>query len=153
MKISQILTLFFGILIISCNETAKEKAASSAEKEQIPSEQLSGWKLDIELNDGSTWQANKETSEGIENMSSLLDSSAPASLEDYRSLGQKLDSEMQLLINRCTMKGPAHNNLHIYLQPLMGKIGELQEVNSSEKAELLIAEIRKHLEAYHKYFS
>ncbi len=110
------------------------------------------WKKDIQLNQGTQWKANRETTEGILKMTRLLSQSSPSTPEEYRELGNALNEEKNLVIKRCTMKGPSHDNLHIYLQPLIGKIGELQEVNSAEKGELLISEIEEHLKAYHSYF-
>lgn len=153
MKISQILTLLFGILIIGCNETAEKTPGTTAEKHTVQKQQLSDWKADIELDGGSKWIANPETTEGIEKMQQLVENSAPATPEDFRSLGDQLNDEKNLLLKQCTMKGSAHNNLHIYLQPLMGRIGELQEVESAERGKELIAEIQEHLKAYYNYFS
>ena len=153
MKISQIITFFIVISIIGCNETAENKTISTTEKQHISKEKLSGWELDIALNDGAKWHANPATNESIEKMSELVGNTAPATPEAFRNLGKQLNQEKELLLKKCTMKGSAHNNLHIYLQPLMGRIGELQEVESVERGRLLTGEIEQHLEAYYNYFS
>lgn len=152
MKISQILTIVFAIVIIGCNESWK-KSAATPNLPKTSKRQLTGWKLDIELDRGLKWQANPETTTGIEKMSALVNAAAPESLEDFRSLGAQLNTEKELLLKQCTMKGSAHNNLHIYLQPLMGRIGELQEVENTKRGALLTRQIKEHLAAYHNYFS
>ena len=143
------------ILMTGCRdkETPVTESSPVAEETVKPNlEQQAVWKKDIQLNQGTQWKANRETTEGILKMSEILAKSSPSSPEDYRVLGDALNEEKNLVIKRCTMKGPSHDNLHIYLQPLIGKIGELQEVDSAEKGELLISEIEEHLEAYHSYF-
>ncbi len=152
MKISQLLTLFFGMLIIGCNETVEKKDSSPVKEHEVAGQQLTGWKKDITLNDGIKWEANTATTSGIEKMKELLSTSSPATPEAYRALGDKLNEENNMLLEKCTMKGSAHNNLHIYLQPLMGRIGELQEVTSTERGKELVAEIETHLKAYYNYF-
>lgn len=143
------------ILLAGCKEkeTTVNNSSQVAEETIIHAQsQPAVWKEDIQLNQGTQWPANRETTEGILEMTRLLSQASPSSPEEYRELGNALNEEKNLVIKRCTMKGPSHDNLHIYLQPLIGKIGELQEVDSAEQGERIISEIQEHLEAYHSYF-
>lgn len=154
MKKSVILSVFLLILLAGCKEKEAQAVTTEApeKKEVLNKQEEPAWKKDIQLNNGQQWQANAETTEGILKMTELIEKSNPSTPEDYQNLGKKLSDENNLVIKRCTMKGPSHDNLHIYLQPLIGKIGELQTVESSEKGKQLLVEIKDHLEAYHRYF-
>lgn len=143
------------VLMAGCREketTVNNSSQVAEETIRHPQGQQEVWKKDIQLNQGTQWTANRETTEGILEMTRLLSQASPSSPDEYRELGNALNEEKNLVIKRCTMKGPSHDNLHIYLQPLIGKIGELQEVHSAEKGEQLISEIQEHLKAYHSYF-
>lgn len=143
------------ILLTGCREketTVNDYPAVPEESIDHAQDRQAVWKEDIQLNQGTQWKANRETTEGILNMTRVLAQSSPSSAEEYRELGKALAKEKNLVLKRCTMKGPSHNNLHIYLQPLIGKIGELQEVDSVEKGKQLLTEIEEHLKAYHTYF-
>ena len=155
MKNSVVIIYFLLILLTGCKEKeAQAVTPEDPEKKEILEDlqEEPAWKQDIQLNNGQQWHANTETTEGILKMSEILAKASPSSPEDYRQLGKILNEEKNLVIKRCTMKGPSHDNLHIYLQPLIGKIGELQEIDSAEKGKILISEIKEHLEAYHSYF-
>lgn len=155
MKNSVIISFFLLLLLAGCKEKEAQAVTPEApEKEEIIEDlqEEPAWKQDIQLNNGQQWQANTETTEGILKMTELIEKSKPSNPEDFRRLGNELNEEKNLVIKRCTMKGPSHDNLHIFLQPLIGKIGELQVVETTEKGQQLLTEIMKHLEAYHSYF-
>lgn len=154
MKKSVIISVFLLILLAGCKEKEAQAVTTEApeKKNVLNVQEEPAWKKDIQLNNGQQWQANDETTEGILKMTELIEKSNPSTPEDYQNLGKRLNEENNLVIKKCTMKGPSHDNLHIYLQPLIGKIGELRTVESSEKGEQLLAEIKDHLEAYHSYF-
>lgn len=155
MKNTVVIVLFLLFLLAGCKEKAAQAVTpETPEKKEVfeDLQETPAWKKDIQLNNGQLWQANAETTEGILRMTALIEKSDPQTPEDYRDLGKKLNKENNLIIKRCTMKGASHDNLHIYLQPLIGKIGELQEIETSEKGQQLLTEIRDHLESYHSYF-
>lgn len=147
--------LFVSIFVFGCGENQEKDApviTSAEEFEAEPQEDHLAWQQRIQLNAGEMWKANRETTEGILEMSHIVEKTDASSPEEYRSLGNELNEEKNLVIKRCTMKGPPHDNLHIYLQPLMAQIAELQEVTSAERGKQLVSEIKAHLSAYHSYF-
>lgn len=150
------LCLILSVLTTGCKEKQEnESTQPGTNVEASPKlvhEEQADWKGEITLNEGIQWQANRETTEGILKMTELVESSSASTVEEYRELGNSLNGEKNLLIERCTMKGPSHENLHIYLQPLLKMIGELQEVQTPVKGKKLVIKIKDHLEAYHSYF-
>ena len=50
-------------------------------------------------------------------------------------------------------KGESHDNLHVFLVPLIDKIDALGEVNSVHKGAEITRDIREHLEVYNNYFN
>lgn len=109
--------------------------------------------LDVELNKGKRWEANTETTEGIENMISLVNNSkVDADLSEYHQLAKELEIEFTTIFKKCTMKGEAHNQLHNYLIPLKNSIEGLK----AEKVEVCqknYKQIKKHLAAYNSFFN
>jgi len=105
------------------------------------------------LNDGEKWEANPETTNGINTMITDLNNLAEnPTLEDYKNLGAALNETKGKILNQCTMKGPAHDNLHSFLMPLIRKIKRLKNVDSIEKAEKITSKIKLHLFEYENYF-
>lgn len=155
MRIPAAFLILLCLFFVGCKDTSEkeiEPEISVVEEQTQDSHEAETWKSDIALNNGTQWQANKATTDGILTMTAMIEKSSPTSFEEYRELGNRLNEEKDLLIKKCTMEGPSHNNLHIYLQPLISEIAGLREVNSAQDGKILIAKIREHLQEYHTYF-
>lgn len=166
MKKTILTTLFLSALMIGCqdNKTKNETSETTEEvqnhKEKKITKDAKGqaavyknaWVNEIELDSGAKWEANLETNEGVEKMLKLVEASDPTSVEDYHSLASELNEENNYVIKKCTMTGPSHDNLHVFLHPLIEKIAALGEVSSTEKGAKITAGIKKNLEGYYDYF-
>lgn len=85
-------------------------------------------------------------------MQSLVDSlSANATLEEYHNLKTKLDVEFNGIIQKCTMTGEAHDQLHNYILPLKELIQQLEN-DSLEECKESAENLQAHLAEYDKYF-
>ena len=160
MKKQIIILLVFLSLIISCekNKVQAKKTKTTIEKKDINETKekidplTNNWLKNIELDMGNKWKANNETTTGVNNMLSLVLESNPKTIENYRELAKKLNEEKNTLVKKCTMKGPSHDNLHVFLHPLIEKIDALLKVNSLDEASKLKQIIKENLEAYQNYF-
>ncbi|MFB5946428.1 hypothetical protein [Albibacterium profundi] len=102
----------------------------------------------VKLDNGEKWIANIETNEGIDNMLAMVKKEKSKETPDYVMLKERLDKEFNVLLEKCTMTGESHDQLHNYLLPLKAKIDKL-DPNSSKEA---IKEIENHLLTYYGYF-
>lgn len=106
----------------------------------------------VALNNGQRWNANLETTAGIQKMSSLFkELPEQPTREDYKSLKSRLDHEFDMILQNCTMTGEAHDQLHNYLMPLKEMMGDLDS-NSAEEAKMASDNIQHHLMEYDNYF-
>lgn len=103
----------------------------------------------LKLNNGERWAANAETTSGIKEMLEIISKYNPDDLQAVRELGMPLQQELDGIINKCTMKGEAHEQLHIYLVPLIKQIKILKE---QEPSETQVHEIKSYLDQYYNYF-
>ena len=110
------------------------------------------WVNEIVLNNGIKWQANIETTEGVKKMLYLMEENKTIDIEDYIKLGNSLNEVKNTIVKECTMQGASHDNLHVWLHPLIIKIEQLQNVENEEEGELSTSNIKKHLEGYYDYF-
>lgn len=102
----------------------------------------------VKLDNGEKWIANIETNEGIDNMLAMVKKEKSKETPDYVMLKERLDKEFNVLLEKCTMTGESHDQLHNYLLPLKAKIDKL-DPNSSKEA---IKEIENYLLTYYGYF-
>ncbi|MCG2460016.1 hypothetical protein K8352_04610 [Flavobacteriaceae bacterium F89] len=149
-------------LAIGCKEGQKKKShetetnveivdrGSHAGVNQVPDDT---WVDEIVLDNGVKWNANKETTDGVAKMLSLIGDSKATTSEAYRELGGSLNEVKNNVVKECTMEGASHDNLHVWLHPLIEKIGLLQKTETGEEGAKLTANIKNHLEGYFDYFN
>jgi hypothetical protein len=106
----------------------------------------------VSLNNGEKWVANPETTEGIIKMKSLVTGfTRQPTTEDYTALKKKLDSELNLIIQKCTMTGEAHEQLHKYLIPMTEMLKSMDAANT-EVRDKSFTDLKQHLNNYEYYF-
>lgn len=136
MKIS-ILGVFI-LLLAGCNnapQTTEEHDHSGHEHQESTTM--------VALNNGEKWEANPETTEGINNMLVLIEDFEEEN-GDYDQLREDLQNEFKMIFQKCTMKGEAHDQLHNYLLPLKAKIANPSHDN--------LDDITAYLRTYPNYF-
>lgn len=120
-------SLIIAVFIISCGENSKKKDTdenhkhTDSEEVTTHSEEQEHYeaKAVLSLNEGSLWDANKETTSGINNMIILMDSFAgKEDIKLYNRLKGSLEQEFMSILTNCTMEGESHNQLHTYLVPM-----------------------------------
>ncbi len=161
MKKRILTAVIISAFLISCNET-KPKSENSDTVEVIESghehhgEEMAAinndWVNEINLDNGNKWDANLETNEGVEKMLSLIQASEKKSVEDYHALANELNETKNFVVKKCTMKGPSHDNLHVFLHPLIEKIEALGKVSTVDQGTEVTASIKENLEGYSNYF-
>ncbi|MDX1328296.1 MAG: hypothetical protein R3299_11390, partial [Arenibacter sp.] len=110
------------------------------------------WVEEMSLNNGTKWEANLETTTGIADMAKLVAETKTISVEDYRNLGNGLNEVKNNIVKECTMTGASHDNLHVFLHPLIQKIEQLQKTDDTETAAKIKESINGHLKSYYTYF-
>lgn len=153
MRITTILPLLVAILLTGCrnNEEQTTENPPIEHKEAVHPGHV-GEEDDIVLDNGDQWEVNRETTEGVEEFSQLLQNSTASSVEEYRELGNRLKEEKNNLAST-TVPGQSYSqSLETYLSRLEEKISQLQEVDSAEEGERITSEIQKVLSSYPDYF-
>jgi len=110
------------------------------------------WTKVIKMNDGSKWQADVKTNERVQKMQNTIKTQTTSTLDDYHQLATKLNDDKNNVIKNCTMEGPSHDNLHIWLLPLMAKIEALSESKTVEDAAKIKHSIEENINGYDTYF-
>ena len=101
--------------------------------------------LNLTLNDGQKWIADKHTFDSVTSMTAMVGKiSAEATLQDLRTLGTQLQKQLQTLIRGCTMTGPAHEQLHAWiasLAPAILGLNQSEQVEGGREAVLKISHL------------
>ena len=134
------------LALISCKNNKKEEVI------EVNSLYSNTWIKEIKLNDGNKWQANSETNEGILKMQNSIKTQPTNTLVEYFALVEQLNVDKNYVIKNCTMKGASHDNLHVWLLPLIAKIDALSEAKTIEDAAKLKQSIKENINGYADYF-
>lgn len=154
-NISLVLSLLVSILLFSCKndqggkdpsnqETTGDSASADTKTHEIV--------IPVTLDRGQKWIADAETTRRIEILKGLLVEFPPnPSEDDYRALHKKLLTGYQSILQKCTMTGEAHTQLHNYLIPLKKMIDTL-ETGNVETCKTTFSDLHTYLLKYSHYF-
>tara|TARA_R110000868_G_scaffold282609_2_gene542897 strand:+ start:2358 stop:2852 length:495 start_codon:yes stop_codon:yes gene_type:complete len=136
------------------NEKVEKHSESTHDQHQNNSTTVydNTWMTKMQLNNGGKWQANVETNEGVKRMQKILTTQITSKIEDYHKLAEQLNEAKNYVVKKCTMTGASHDNLHVWLLPLIEKIDALSKTETINEAEIIKHSIEENLDAYNNYF-
>ena len=109
--------------------------------------------LQLTLDDGRKWPVDEHTRISAEKIAKLVrDAPVIRSPDDARALGEALDEELDVLVKGCTMTGPAHDQLHVFLVALIPRVEALSTETDVDALGRIREEIGSLLEAYETHF-
>jgi len=113
----------------------------------LPAESLS-------LDNGVKWKADSSTNNNVKAMQATVEqfTSTEKTPEAYKQLGTALQAGLGKMISECRMKGPDHDGLHQWLEPLIGQVKRLNESEKPEESAQLLTAIAQQIELYSQFF-
>lgn len=107
--------------------------------------------LNIVLKDNNKWLMDANTRTITNAMKSHVESFSleEQSQEQLKTLGEQLSSDLNNLIQGCTMTGDAHNALHEFLTNFMPAVNHLKsegKIASAKRVEYLLNEYQNYFE-------
>lgn len=150
LKFQAPLLLCLLVVAIGC-ENAEVKTETDDAKTEVKAE-AGALKNELVLDNGKRWLANPETTEGIRNMTKLMQThNSSETVDSYKTLATALDLEFNTIFKKCTMKGEAHNQLHNYHMPMIDMVKKLSG-DDVELSQTVFDSMKKHLRVYENYF-
>lgn len=152
MKKITILISVISLFLFSCGNTSNEKSKEETETVTHEEHQHNAEIQTIELNNGEKWKVDANMITHIRNMENDVNSFAKIEQKDYKSLSEKLQSNIDLLTSNCTMKGKAHDELHKWLLPYIDLVKELSEAKDETEASKQFKNIQTSFTTFNRYF-
>jgi hypothetical protein len=153
------------LALVSCKDNKKQESNTEMDTVEKPAEVKeehhndeglnvyeNAWTKEIVMNNGAKWEANAETNEGVQKMQNSIKTQTTSTLDEYHKLAEQLNEDKNYVVKNCTMKGASHDNLHIWLLPLMAKIEALSESKTVDDASKIKHNIEENINAYSGYF-
>ncbi|WP_034060957.1 hypothetical protein [Lacinutrix jangbogonensis] len=145
MKIKHIAALLVLALLFGCKTEGEKIEKNSSEIEDISLLDT----VQLKMNHGEKWVANKETHIGMKRIDSILKNNASI---DGKALGNLLSTQTSYIIKSCNMKGEAHDQLHIVLVPILDEISNLKDAKNNTNIKLYTKKLEGLTKDYFSYF-
>ena len=152
MKKITILISVISLFLFSCGNTSNEKSKEQTETVTHEEHQHNDEMQTIELNNGEKWKVDANMITHIRNMENDIISFSTVEQKDYKSLAEKLQSNIDLLTSNCTLKGKAHDELHKWLLPYIDLVKELSEAKDETEASKQYENIQTSFTTFNQYF-
>lgn len=152
MKKITILLAALSFFLFSCGNTPNEKSSEQTEPATHEEHEHNAEIQIIELNKGEKWKVDANMITHIRNMENDVISFSKAQQKDYKSLAEKLQSNIELLTSNCTMEGQAHDELHKWLLPYIDMVNELSEAKDDTEASKQFDNIQISFTTFNQYF-
>ncbi|MCB0345368.1 MAG: hypothetical protein KDD66_09620 [Bdellovibrionales bacterium] len=110
----------------------------------------------LELNQGKKWKADVHTMKSAEKMKKAADNFAKANgdlkLSDYHAQAGRQKEILDQLIQGCTMSGPAHDQLHVWIVELLPNLKKLESAKNIEAAKESFHHLNSSIHEFGRYF-
>jgi hypothetical protein len=152
MKTLIILISVISLFLFGCGNTPNEKSNEQTETAIHEEHHHDDESEAIELNKGEKWKVDANMITHIRNMENDINSFANVEQKDFKSLAEKLQTNIDLLTSNCTMKGKAHDELHKWLLPYIDMVKELSEAKDKTEASKQFENIQTSFTTFNQYF-
>lgn len=153
------LMLLIG-LATSCGNTHDHKHSSDEKHESVDHHQSetseSKPEIKMSLNNGNKWKSDEPTYTSMRLMevtlNNFIKNNSDAGEAEYQELGTTLSGITQEIINNCSMKGEAHEELHNVLIPMLSNVGNIKNATDKPTGKLNVEALNDALNLFFEYF-
>lgn len=111
---------------------------------------------ELALNNGAKWMSDESTELHGKNLVEIAknyEKQEDKSLEASHAYANEVEQEMAQLIQKCTMKGPDHDALHLWLEPILKDVKSLKESQDEVEATKTAHSLTEGIVKYPDYFT
>ena len=139
------MALLSGIFLACNNGGQTDYAGETGHQHQMKIESL-------ELNNGVKWKSDSITLANVALLKVIVSGTKKESLENYIQTAEQLQGGLKKMINECKMKGPDHEALHQWLEPLLEETKEMKNATEVKNAQEKLKEIEERINLFTQYF-
>lgn len=143
-----------GFLLVACK--TKQTSEPNSQQPAMENQQaIDHPEHKLSLNQGAKWKSDLATLENVKNLQSIVEQAVKTpgpTLETYQNTAAGLQAGLDKMIRECRMKGPDHDALHLWLEPLIQQVSTFKENKSTEDASSQLNLIQKQIDLFADYF-
>lgn len=168
MNIQKVLLFAAAFALSGCNKTMQDQVKSENTTEQTSEDHDHDHDHDGEeahqhedakelaLNNGKKWTVDESTRNHAQVLTTLakgFEAENTKDLNAYHGFADKVDTELQALIKACTMKGPDHDALHLWLEPVLEGTKDLKNTTDETRAKAEAQQLSENIIKFNQFFS
>jgi len=135
-----VLIIFYG-----CNTNVEHKTTEKVENHEQQENVLI-------LNNGEKWIIAPEMMAYLQYMKEDINKFDGKTNKEYSNLGIDLSINIDLLTAKCTMKGDAHDQLHLWLVSYIENVNEFAKTENINDASIILIKLKNNFVEFDKYF-
>lgn len=150
------LAVLAGFTLFSSCSGSSSGDNSTVQTQQDSSHHENAADTALALNNGSKWTVDSVTSENFVFLKNVAENFAQKPFPDQKQFGMvanDLQNGFNKLIQQCTMKGDAHNELHKWLEPALQNVKDLKNSTDTAQSKKTFDELKGRLENFRNYFN
>ena len=147
-----LLILFPVFLFSSCNNVTEVNTENEKSTSQDESSHQHDDNETLRLDNGKRWIVVKDMLIYIDYMKYDINGFTGSSVDDYRNLSTDLLINIDLLTANCTMKGDAHDQLHLWLLPYIDQVNHFVALESLDDSKATLQELKVTFKVFDQYF-
>ena len=134
------------VVVTACNNQVKTGAQNNTDtlEQEHPS-------AEIPLNEGKKWNADLATSKNVAAMVKVVNDSSYATPANRRALLANVQNRADILIRECSMKGAAHEALHVWLEKVLKDLKVMQTVSDNDYY-AAYSNLKRDMERFYDFF-
>lgn len=159
MSVKNILPLIFTVVFFGCNNTnnrtVKVKDNVEQESHQHEDDNHKEHGGGLALNNGIKWESDESTSKHAAKLideTNAFNAKPHANVNAYHAFAGDLQNELNSLISDCKIKGPDHDALHLWLEPVLKDVDDLKKTQAASDAKELTEKLTEKIQMFDKYF-
>lgn len=148
------------ILLLACNQGTDKPTVDEHKGHDHATMETEGKHEDeiqgaLALNNGAKWKSDENTKRNVSELraiaSGFKEKNDPQT-GDYRQAGDRLSEGLNIMIKECKMRGVDHDALHLWLDPLLKEVNQLQKVGETSSGKDIFNSVDTRLNVYENYF-
>jgi hypothetical protein len=157
-------TLLMAVIILSwaaCNNQSESEEKTEPGKTETHDKHANDGHHEstnenkLQLNNGKKWPADFETTKGVAELTRKVvdfkEHFPEPAVDDYRTLAKSLKMTLNEIFDKCSMTGPAHDELHKFLVPVIEYVKTLNGDDPAGSTEAF-GNLEKQLTLFGEYF-
>ncbi len=108
--------------------------------------------LVLSLDGAAKWKMDAHTRKVMAKTREIIHGADTSNVQALQGLGAVLQRQLDKLIKGCTMDGPAHDELHVFLMAWIPKVDGLKKASSATSGQATVDEMKAMLDKYDEFF-